>query len=103
MKVHVLFRFSTKSGKIDTTMLGIGKAILQLWGLQNTTRTKTTVIFERESGRLVYEAVGRASDCPKIRKDSYDGEHFLSDTCEDYGISLDFLHSITDERIDGED
>ena len=98
MEVCVLFRFSTKTGKVDTTMIALGKGVLQLWGLQNTPKTKTTVIFERESGRLIYEAIGTKEGFPKIRKDTKDS--FLADTCKDYGISLDFLHSITDPRFD---
>ena len=100
LTVHVLFRFSKKTGKVNMTLTGLGKGVLQLWGLQNTPKTMTTVIFERESGRLVYEAIGSTCGMPSIRKDTHTS--VLSDTCEDYGISLEYLHSITDDRFDKE-
>ena len=35
-----LIRFSKKTGKVDTSMTAIGKGVIQLWALQNTTKTK---------------------------------------------------------------
>lgn len=98
LTVHVLFRSSKKTGKVDTTMIGLGKAMLELWALQNTPSNKNTMVFERESGRLVFKAVGDISGFPKIFKDRRND--FLSETCNDYGIPLETLHSIKDDRFD---
>lgn len=100
MEICVLFRSSKKTGKVDTTMIGMGKGMLQLWALQNTPKGKSTMIFERESGRLIFKAVGDPSGFPKIFKDTKDT--FLLETCTDYGITLEKLHSITDPRFDKE-
>lgn len=96
LKVHVLFRCSKKTGKVDTTVTGLGTAMMRMWALQNTTPSKQCLIFERESGRLVFHIEGNKDSLPSIVK--YTDEQ----TCEDYGISLEMLHSIKDERFDKE-
>ena len=62
---YCLVRFARKSGKIDTTMEGIGSGMLRLWALQNTTKTKDTIIFEKDTGRVCwyYEGTG---NFPKV-------------------------------------
>ena len=64
-----LIRFSKKSGKIDTTMTGIGKGMIQLWALQNTTKTKACVIVDINERRVIAEYVGTADGFPEVRKD----------------------------------
>ena len=96
LNVCVLFRFSKKSGKIDTTMTGMGSALMQMWALNNTPKTKVCMIFERESGKLIFAAYGTESGFPKIKK----GEQCPA-TCDDFGIPLETLRGITDERFDG--
>ena len=44
---HALIRFSKKTGKIDMTMTGMGSAMMQLWALKNTTKSKVTVIVDQ--------------------------------------------------------
>ena len=95
LEVHVLFRFSKKSGAIDTTMTGMGSALMQMWALNNTTKTKSCLIFERESGKLVFATSGTNDGFPKVKK----GDE-CKGMCEDYGISLEMLHDIKDERFD---
>ena len=92
MDVHVLFRFSKKTGKIDTTITGVTSALMQMWALHNTTKSKTTLIFNRETGRCIFSAEGTA-DFPKIEK----GE---LGSCEEYNIPLEALQRIKDERFD---
>lgn len=94
LAVHVLFRFSKKSGAIDTTMTGMGTALMQMWALNNTPKTKACMIFEHETGRLVFMATGNESGFPKVKK----GDQ-CKGTCEDWGISLEDLHNIKDERF----
>ena len=98
LAVHVLFRCTKKSGKIDMTMTGMGSALMQMWALNNTPKSKACMIFERESGKLVFATYGTANGFPKIQK----GEGCKDQTCEDFGISLDDLHSFKDDRFDEE-
>ena len=65
LKTYCLVRFARKSGKIDMTLEGEGSGMLRLWALQNTTKTKDTIIFEKDTGRVCwyYEGTG---DFPKI-------------------------------------
>ena len=62
-----LVRFSKKSGKVDTCMSAMGTAMLSLWGLQNTTKTKITAIFDLEDGKVIEEYEGN-EDFPKVVK-----------------------------------
>ena len=95
LEVHVLFRYSKKTGKIDTTMTGMGSAMMQMWALQNTTSTKGCMIFERETGKLVFATYGTKDGFPKVKK----GEQ-CKGTCDDWGIPLEDLQTITDDRFD---
>ena len=65
LKTYCLVRFTRKSGKIDTTLEGLGSGMLRMWALQNTTKTKDTIIFEKDTGIVCwyYEGTG---DFPKI-------------------------------------
>lgn len=61
-----LVRFNRKTGRIDKTLTGIGFAMLQLWGLQNTTKTKDSILFETNTGLLITYFTGSASGMPKV-------------------------------------
>ena len=65
LKTYCLVRFTRKSGKIDKSLEGEGSGMLRLWALQNTTKTKDTIIFEKDTGRVCwyYEGTG---DFPHI-------------------------------------
>ena len=92
MDVHVLFRFSKKTGKIDTTMTGVTSALMKMWAMNNTTKSKDTMIINRETGTVIFYAHG-TPDMPKIEKGDLG-------KCTDYGIPLEMLQSITDNRFD---
>lgn len=66
MKTFYLVRFSKKTGKIDTTMTALGCGLLNLWALQNTTKTKDTIIFD-EDGIIDAYYEGTA-DFPKAER-----------------------------------
>ena len=100
LKVYVLMRCSKKTGYVDTTMTGMGSALLRMWALNNTTSSKITFIFDRESGKIVYAVQGRKDGFPKVKDAKKDG--YLG-YCEEIGISLEDLHSIKDERFDEEE
>lgn len=63
-----LVRFSKKTGKIDTTMTAIGKGLIQLWALQNTTKTKACVIIDLTDRAIYAEYIGSAGGFPEVRK-----------------------------------
>ena len=63
-----LVRFSKRSGKIDTTMTAIGRGMIQLWALQNTTKTKACVIVDIDERGVFSEYIGTADGFPKIHK-----------------------------------
>lgn len=69
LKTYCLVRFTRKSGKIDTTLEGLGSGMLRLWALQNTTKTKDTIIFEKDTGNVCwyYEGTG---GFPKIDEEN---------------------------------
>ena len=92
LTVHVLFRFSSKTGKVDTTMTGLGSALMRLWAMQNTTKTKRTMIMNRDTGEVVFMVDGKTEKI-KTERDGLG-------TCEDYGISLEALQAVTDDRFD---
>lgn len=92
--VHVLIMHSKRTGKIDLTMTSLGSAMLRLWAMQNTPSSKRTLIFERESGKLVFAVEGTKNGFKVINKEDCKG------TCKDYGIPLKELHAIKDERFD---
>ena len=71
LKTFYLVRFSKKSGKIDRTMSALGKGLLQLWALQNTTKSKDTIVFDEDGIVAMY--VEGTADFPKVTKNS--GEH----------------------------
>jgi len=79
-----LIRFSKKTGKIDTTMTALGKGLIQLWALQNTTKTKACVIVDIDDRKVISEYVGTADGFPEVRKNPEEFEFDLPD--EMYGI-----------------
>lgn len=93
MPVYVLLRASKKTGKVDTEMTGITPALVKMWALNNTTKSKTTVILERDTGKIVSIYTGRAGDMPEIDepKNAY---------CHEIGIPLEVLRKIKDDRFD---
>lgn len=92
LKVYVLFRFSKRTGKIDTTMTGLGSAMMKLWALQNTTKTKDTVIIDRDNGNIIAAYSGDSSGFPKVKENT--------GNCVEYGIPLELLQEIKDDRFD---
>lgn len=68
MKTYVCARASKKTGKVDKMLEGIGKGLLQLWALQNTTKSKQCVIYEKDSGLVVAKYIGTDSGFPEIHK-----------------------------------
>lgn len=63
-----LMRYSKKTGKVDTSMTSIGTAMMSLWAMQNTTKTKACIIVDLEEGRIVERYSGTSDGFPKIEK-----------------------------------
>ncbi len=93
LQVHVLVRASKKTGKIDVTMTALGSALLKLWAMNNTTATKQSFVFNRETGACVFAAEGKKGDMPTFNNGDLG-------TCDEYGISLEDLQAIKDDRFD---
>ena len=74
-----LVRFSKKTGKPDTTMTAIGCGLLKLWGLQNTTKTKVTVVVDIDERRAVAEFIGDAASFPEVRDKAEAFEYDIPD------------------------
>lgn len=74
-----LVRFSKRTGKIDMTMTALGKGLIQLWALQNTTKTKACVIVDIDERKVVSEYVGTTDGFPKWRKNPDEFEFDLPD------------------------
>lgn len=74
-----LARFSKKTGKIDTTMTALGKGVIQLWALQNTTKTKACVIVDIDERKVVSEYIGTEEGFPEWVKNPDEFEFNLPD------------------------
>lgn len=72
MTKFYLVRFTSKQGKINKTLEGLGVGLLKLWALQNTTKTTECFIFD-EYGVIVYHTFGDINGNTYIDHD-YDGE-----------------------------
>lgn len=59
-------RCSKKTGRIDTTLTGTGYAMLNLWGLQNTTKSKETFVFAVDTGLLIAHYIGSSDGMPEV-------------------------------------
>ena len=70
-----LVRFSKKTGKPDTSMVALGKGVIQLWALQNTTKTKACIIVDITERKVVSEYIGTEDGFPEIHKNPEDFEY----------------------------
>lgn len=68
LKEYVLVRASKKTGKVDKQLEALGKAMLALWALQNTPKSKMCVIAEKDSGLILEKYIGTESGFPKVMK-----------------------------------
>lgn len=91
-----LVRFSKKTGKIDTTMTAIGKGLIQMWALQNTSKTKACVIVDIDERRPYAEYVGKADGFPEVRKDPATFEYDLPE--ELFGVFAEEIAKRNAER-----
>ena len=79
LQKHALLRFSKKTGKIDTTMTGLGTGMMKLWALQNTTSSKMCFIVNLETGLIVYQTTGTKDGFPDVKENNLG---HIDDVCE---------------------
>lgn len=85
LKQYILFRCSKKTNNIDKCLEGLGIGMISLWGLQNTTSSKYTIIAEKDSGKVVRKFIGNKSGFPEVLKE---------DDLDEY-IDLDLIAEFT--------
>ena len=62
--------FNRKSGKIIKVISGFSSALLRLFGIQgNVSATRDYVIFNNETGEIVFYGEGKKNDMPTIYED----------------------------------
>lgn len=74
-----LVRFSKKTGVIDKTVTGLGSGLIQMWALQNTTKTKASVIVDIDERKVFAEYIGTADGFPEIHKKPEEFEYDVPD------------------------
>lgn len=74
-----LIRFSKKTGKIDTTLTSLGKGLIQMWALENTTKTKVCIIVDIDERIIISEYIGTDNGFPEIIKESDRFEYDIPD------------------------
>ena len=82
METFVLVRFTRRTGKIDTTIECLGSARLKMWALHNTTKSKDSIIFNKETGNVVIYVTG-TGDFPKVEKDCGNIEDYCKGLLEE--------------------
>lgn len=87
LKNYGLVRASKKTGKIDTSMTAIGKGMISLWALQNTTKSKHTVVFDIDTGEVIAHYTGTESGFPKVEKDT--GEFVAYDLLQEFRAEVE--------------
>ena len=62
--------FNRKSGKIVKVISGFSSALLRLYGIQgNVSATRDYVVFNNETGEIVFYCEGKKNDSPTIYRD----------------------------------
>ena len=87
----VLLRSSIKTGMVDTTMVGLGTAMMRLWAFQNTPKTKECYII---SSNGMVEFIVRGG---RIHYDRSKAEIYDQLTCDGIGIPIDTIKEIIKE------
>lgn len=84
LKTYYCVRFNRKSGKIDKTLSGLGKGLIQMWALQNTTaKTKDSIIFDEDGFvHSYYEGTGDFPIITKYGENTAEGVKHISEFCE---------------------
>lgn len=75
-----LIQASKKTGKVSKSLYTkAGYAFLQLWALQNTSKTKETYIFTRDTGLLLSKYEGQPNGMPEVTW--FEDDENIEDIC----------------------
>ena len=71
MKKYYGVLFNRKTGKIVTTLEGVSSAMLKLFGMnnRNVSATRDFVVFDSETGEIIFYCEGKKNDFPTIYRD----------------------------------
>lgn len=92
LKRYGLIRYSTKTGRADKALTGLGCGMLQMWGIQNTPKSKTSVVFELETGLIRSRYIGTKDGFPNVEhgiesKGEYIDEHIRAAIADEDGAT----------------
>lgn len=68
LKQHVLICYKKANGSVDEILDGLGCGMLKMWALQNTTSSKASLIFEKDTGKVIYHVTGKRNSIPEVQQ-----------------------------------
>ena len=82
MKKFYGILFNRKSGNVVKTLEGCSSAMLKLFGMnnRNVSATRDFVVFDSETGEIVFYCEGKKNDFPTIHRDM-EGKN-INDLCK---------------------
>lgn len=63
---RTLYMFNKRGGKVVKSAEGRGRGMLMMWALQNTTKSRISVLVVRDTNEIEAVYIGRESGCPKV-------------------------------------
>lgn len=63
---RTLYMFNKKGGKLVKCIEGRGRGMLMMWALQNTTKSRVSVIVIKDTNEVEVVHIGKESGCPKV-------------------------------------
>ena len=94
------YMFNKKSGKLVKSVEGRGRGMLMMWALQNTTKSRISVLVIRDTNEIEVIYNGREG-CPKVDYLYKEGINLYLDDyiIDDTHIKVDLLLTEKDELI----
>lgn len=88
--VYLLLQYNKKTGKVFKEMDAYGNALMRMWALNNTPKSRNTVIINCETGDCEWLFEGKENDMPTVKQNV--------GICDDFGIDRKMLESIANSR-----
>ena len=63
---RTLYMFNKRGGKLVKCIEGRGRGMLMMWALQNTTKSRVSVIVIKDTNEVEVVHIGKESGCPKV-------------------------------------
>lgn len=97
---RALYMFNKKSGKLVKSAEGRGRGTLMMWALQNTTKSRISVLVIRDTNEIEVIYNGREG-CPKVDYLYREGINLCLDDyiIDDTHIRVDLLLTEKDELV----